>query len=210
MKSLLLFSGLFLSLQVFSLQAFALFNPEQAIHEAVSEPLEFIGSYIPNYSISGKYPNCVFRNSKVYILSSYCVKGDVGAASLRIHSVKPELGYMEIYAEGTVSKDVSEMTRQDYFDGLWYIASNPGDDNFDFAMPVSKYQNYDELQVTKPFLGCDVGNSSQGYPHGAICSKGFEVEGATWADAAVQYRNQPNNEWYALLKTIKEKVKAMP
>ena len=84
MKNLILSAWTFILTATFSQAASALYTPKQALADALSEPLVFVGKFIPNSSESGLYPDCVFKNSKVMVISSYCVQKAVPAARVMV------------------------------------------------------------------------------------------------------------------------------
>jgi hypothetical protein len=195
--------SLLFSVLLFPLSSLALFDVETAIAQAVSEKLVYVGSYIPHWSASGTIPSCLYKNSKVFVLSNYCLKRPIPAASIRIHSADHKQGHVEIYAEGAVAgKDISTIQRRDYFEPLWRVAANPYLEGFDFKMSAKEYQKYEELESSALLRGC---LNSDNFPE-TLCKVGYENEQQSWGMRAIEFRETPSKNWYLLLKTLKSLV----
>ena len=199
--------SLLLAVLLFPFSAFALFDAEKAIAQAVSEKLVYVGSYIPHWSASGTIPSCLYKNSKVFVLSNYCLKRPIPAASIRIHSADYKQGHVEIYAEGLVGgNDISTIERPEYFEPLWRVASNPYTEGFHFGITAKEYRKYEEVESSTPLRGC---LNSDYFPE-TLCEVGYENEQQTWGARATLFRESPSKNWYLLLKTLKSLVPTNP
>jgi hypothetical protein len=194
--------SLLLTAVLFPMSAFALFDAEKAISQALSEKLVYLGSYIPTWSASGTIPSCLYKNSKVLVLSNYCLKRDIPAASIRIHSKNYNEGHVNIYAEGTAGGDASEQVRSDYFDPLWRLSSDPNDNGFRFDLTPSEYRKYEEVESSSPLRGCLTSDHFQD----SLCAVGYESELDSWGKASIEFRKSPSKNWYLLLKTLKNSI----
>ncbi|MES3038537.1 MAG: hypothetical protein V4736_11585 [Bdellovibrionota bacterium] len=188
-------------------KSWGLYTPNEGLKDLLSEELTYVGKYIPSYSASGKFPACIFRNSKVLVKYQYCVGYTIQAAQVTIHSVNPEKGFVKIYAEGDGDIDVSQMTRKDYFNELWYVDSAIDDPNFNINMTLAGYQKYDKLIVTSnSFDGCVTSGNLTNFPNQTYCYPNHPGQVDIWGQTALEFWKDPGQTWYDVLKLMKTKV----
>jgi hypothetical protein len=187
-----------------------LYSLQEGLNDALSEELQYVGYYMPFYSDSQKYPVCLFRNSKVLVMSDYCVKEDVAVASFRIHPVDSQKGFAVAYAETGLKKDISQAERKDYFPDLWFVASQSQLPYFSFQMSLKAYQQFDAAQIKANFDGCIVSQAFASSPQQTFCTTDYASSLPSWSSAAFSQWQQPSVQWFQFLKMIRAKVRALP
>jgi hypothetical protein len=196
--------------KVAPISGLTLYTFQEGLSDALSEDLQYVGFYMPYYSDSQKYPVCLFRNSKVLVMSDYCVKEDVPVASFRIHPVDPKKGFALAYAETGLAKDISQVERKDYFPDLWFIASQNQLPYFSFQMDIKAYQQFDAEQINATFDGCIVSQAFASSPKQTLCTKEYSDSFQSWSTEAYAQWQQPSAQWFQFLKMIRAKIKALP
>lgn len=196
---------------LFSTTAFAgLYTPQEALVDTLSEPLTFVGYYMPKYSESQKYPNCLFKNSKVLVMTSYCVSGKVPAGSVRIHHVDPSRGYVRIYSEiNDMSRDISTASRGDYVDLLFSTSSRITQQSFDNDITVKAYEKWEETENSAYSHYCVTSGQFPNEPYRTIC-RDLTNELHVWGPQGLDFWNKSDANWPKLMKKIKAQVKALP
>lgn len=188
----------------------ALLTPQQALTDALSEPLAFVGWYMPTYSESQKRPNCVFKNSKVFVMTHYCVRGNIPAGSIRIHSANLTDGYVQIYAElPDTGKDISEGSRAEYYSFLWNVSARLPQRAFDFNMSARQYQSFDQAEVRSFSHYCVTANSSNTQPYFTTCVDILDQRDV-WGPQAYAFWQAPGPELNQLFATLKQQVRNLP
>ena len=195
----------FLAALTLGLPAMALYTPQSAVDDALSDHLQLVGTFMPEYSDSQMYPTCIYRGENVMVVSDYCVKDNVPAAKVRVHSLKNN-SYVEIYAETGKNVDVSTVERADYYDVLWSISSQANGSAFNFNMTTDQYQAYDDALVHAQLDGCVTGEGLQSYANHSTCSANYTSQTLPWGKKSYSYWRAPSSNWYRLLKALKAKT----
>lgn len=206
-KHLGLFFGLFLvstALAQESKEMKAL-NPEHAIEMALSEPLAFVGTFIPYDSVS-KMPACLYRNSKVTLMYRYCTKTEAPAVSITIHPADLDYGHLEIYAEGS-DKPISEQDRSDYLYYQWKVFTFPNGPNYDPQLSANKYKNYDQEKGQSYVYACFVNRYYDAAQPGVVCHRNYGYLTQSWSEMALSFWNKPSQNWYSLQRTVRADIK---
>jgi hypothetical protein len=199
-----------LSILISSTAFAGLYTPGEALTETLSEPLSFVGYYMPKYSESQKYPNCLFKNSKVLVMTSYCVRGKVPAGSVRIHSVDPTRGYVRIYSEmNDMSRDISTASRSDYVDLLFSTSARITQQSFDPEMDAKTYEKWEERENKKYSHYCVTSGQFPNEPYRTICTD-LTNELHVWGPKGLEFWENSDPNWPKLLKKIKAQVKTLP
>lgn len=180
--------------------AHAIYGVQAAINDALSDDLKYVGKFVPHGSESGKRPVCVYRGKKVLVYSSYCVKYKVGAVGIRIHSIDPARGSVQIYAEARDRDDINKVKRDRYSDYGFSIATyDKGTFVFDGSM--AKLKAYDTKLALSPGPECQ---SSRAFPK--VCKPAHSGDINSWGDEASDFWNKPTANWYRLINLMKSKV----
>lgn len=178
----------------------ALYTPQEALNDALSDNLQLVGKWIPSYAESGRVPVCVYRGKKVVVYQSYCTKKLIYAFGTRIHSVNPRKGYVTIYAESQKDEDITKIKRDRYADTHWYIASKTNK-RFKFKGALRDFRKFDEALSKDPGAGCI---TSRTFP--ILCKAEYAKETKSWGDPAQAFWDKPGNAWYRYINEITAKV----
>lgn len=200
LKHLVLATALIAVASLVSERAHALYTPQAALTDALSEDLKFVGKWIPSYSESGRMPVCVYRNSKVVVYQSYCTKNRISAFGTRIHSINPKKGYVTIYAETAKDDDVTKVKRDRYADTHWYMASKTSK-KFKFNGALRDFRRFDEALSKDPSPGCI---TSRTFP--LLCKPEYAKESKSWGDPAQAFWDKPTANWYTFINVVTSKV----
>lgn len=178
-------------------QAHALYTPQEALQDAMSDNLVFVGKWIPTYSESGKVPVCVFRGDKVVVFINYCLKDKIPAFGSRIHSLDPDKGFVSFYAEVEDGLDITKEKRNAYYEVLWRISARRNGPTFAFDGDTRKMRNFDEGLAKNALPDCIVS-----YSNPLWCNNGQESHLDTWGTPATAFRKSPGQEWYNHIKKM--------
>lgn len=200
-----------LTFTLFSSVSFAsLYTPQEALRDALSEPLTFVGYYMPKYSESQKYPNCLFKNSKVLLMSHYCVEGNVPAGSVMIHANDVTRGYVRIYTEiADTKRDISTATRSDYVEFLLSTSARITEQAFDVDWSAKDYEKWEARENKKYSKYCVTGHSFKDQPHSTVCTD-LTNELHVWGPHGFDFWTNSDPNWPKLLKKIKAQVRSLP
>ena len=182
-------------------------NINTQLQESLADPLIFLGSYIPSYSISHKIPTCVFKNSKVMVKYSYCTADDVPATEITIHSAG---GFqISIYAETNSSGDITNLDRSKYLDEFWEVSSlRNGIDPRNFSS-IQEYQKFDEENTTAAIhFGCVTGGTLSPKVKRTVCENAYQQQRKSWLLQALPFWNKPGPSWYQLNRYLKDQTKS--
>jgi hypothetical protein len=199
------------TISLFSSISFAaLYTPQDALKDALSEPLAFVGYYMPKYSESQKYPNCIFKNSKVLVMSSYCVRGNVPAGSVRIHATDASKGYVRIYTEiQSMKQDISTAKRGDYLEFLLSTSARITEQAWDPNMSAKAYEKWEDVENKDYTQYCVTSQSFKDDPYSTVC-KDITNELHVWGPHGFAFWQKSDPNWPKLLKKIKAQVKSLP
>lgn len=186
--------------------SFALYTPQKALKDALSEPLTYMGKFIPSTSESGLYPDCVFRNSKVIVISSYCVKRDIPAGRLFILPAKASEGHVRLYAEISGGKDISEATRDEYLEDFHYTAVIRPQKLHDLGMTFEQIKYWSENETSDYSRMCVAANSQKAQPNSTNCKGMPTVAAKDWSKAAYRFLTVSDPNFARLLRQIKSQV----
>jgi len=194
MKTLIL-----LMMALFSVSALAatpLYTPQEAVHDALSGELEFVGIYVPRYSESG-LPSALLKNDRAVLSVDYCTKNTASAASIRIHSIDRARGNVKFYAEVKPGRDISRSQRADYYDQTWSIGARPNASGFSINGTAAAYNTYVEKEA-QILNGCVTGYSSR-----VFCKDGFSDQSDEWGRQSYAFWKKPSSDWYRLLTALR-------
>lgn len=171
-------------------------DPEVAIEMVLSEPLIYVGSFIP-YDSSSKIPACLYRNSQVTVMYRYCTKQEAPAVSITIHPVDVSYGHIEIYAEAD-GRPMSEVSRKDYLSYQWKVFTFPNGPNYDVNLSAAKYKIYNQEMGQSYVYACFVNQYYDDTEPGVVCRKDYDYLKPEWSVKALDFWNQPSDRWYKL------------
>ena len=180
-----------------------LLDPVEALELIQVEDLKYVGSFIPQDSESG-IPSCLFRNSKVTVLYTYCRKNEAPALGFTVYSNVVERGNIRFYAEGD-GEPVSQIKRADYADYMWRFFARTNTPGYNPNFTVKEYAAYYEKQGVDYHLGCHVWTQ---YGQGLIstCVAPHEAEIATWVPTGLSFWHNPPQAWYDVQKMFRKLV----
>ncbi|MES2964507.1 MAG: hypothetical protein V4760_11495 [Bdellovibrionota bacterium] len=202
--------ALIFSLTLLSSVSFALYTPQEALTDALSEPLTFVGYYMPKYSESQKYPNCLFKNSKVLLMSSYCVRQNVPAGSVKFHATDPSKGYVRIYTEiQNPNKDISTAKRADYLEFILSTSVRITEQAFDPSMSVKAYEKWEDIENKNYTKYCVTGQSFKDQPYSTACAD-ITNELHVWGPHGFKFWQKSDPKWPKLLKALKSQIRNLP
>ena len=188
----------------------ALYTPQEALTDALSEPFKFVGYFMPKYSESQKYPTCLFKNSKVLVVSSYCVSQNVPAGSVLIFNVDPTRGYARIYTEiQDMNRDISTASRSDYLEFILSTSARITKQAFNANMSAKTYEKWEESENKDFTQYCVTGNSFKSEPYQTVC-KDITNELHVWGPHGLDFWQNSDPNWPKLLKRIKKQVQNLP
>ncbi len=186
--------------------SFALYTPQQALSDATSEPLIYMGKFIPSSSESGLYPECVFKNSKIIVISSYCVKKNVPAGRLFLLPADASQGNLRLYAETAANKDISVATHSEYEKDFFYSAAMVPKKPHDFNMTFEQIRLWSEGETIDQQSGyCVTANSQSANANSTSC-KNVAGDTETWAKASFSFLTNSDPNFVHLLRQIKTQV----
>ncbi|MES2857128.1 MAG: hypothetical protein V4692_14765 [Bdellovibrionota bacterium] len=172
------------------------YTPQEALDDALSSKLEFVGTYIPAYSET-RLPSGIFKNDKVLISTDYCISGKVQAASIRLHPVDTDRGNLRIYAEVDRGTDISDGKRSDYYDISWSLGARQNNPGFTFDTTPANYKKYVEKEI-RVMAGCVTGMSTK-----IGCQPGSEHQAEAWGASSYPFWKNPGEKWYELLRELR-------
>ncbi len=200
------FSGLIFLASLLSAQSsFALYSPQKALKDAMSEPLSYMGKFIPASSESGLYPDCVFKNSKAIVISSYCVKQNVPAGRLLILPANSSNGYIRLYAEIAGDKDISQAKRNEYLSTMFYSAVVRPQNTPEIGMTFAQIKKWNEEETGDYSSYCVTSKSHQALPNSTFC-KNVPATSVAWSKASAKFIDKSDPNFVALLLQIKSQV----
>ncbi len=183
-----------------------LMTPSEALKLANSEPLKYIGKYIPSDSVSGKIPSCVFRNSKITLIYHYCTKSEAPALSLTIHNRDNSKGHVKFYAEGD-GRPVSQIHRNEYEQYFWKVYANPNSPGYSHDFSAEKYSSYYTSMLAARMFGCYV-TEYVGQPGVAVsCTANYKDQQKKWEPQSLVFWKQPPKSWYKLQLQLRAQIK---
>lgn len=185
--------------------AHAIYGVQEGINDALADAasgdLKYVGKFIPHGSESGKIPTCIYRGKKVLIYSSYCVKYVVGAVGIRIHSIDKAKGALQLYAEARDKDNINKVKRDRYSDYGFSIATYDTG-TFNFNGSLKQLKAYDTKMALSPAPACI---SSRAAPK--HCSPAHAGDVDSWGAPASAFWDKPTDNWYRLIDVMKSKVR---
>ncbi len=181
-------------------QAHAVYGVQDAINDALSDNLKYIGSFVPRYSEDGKMKMCLYRGTKVLVYMYYCSKKSFAAVSLRIHSIDPQKGSLAIYAETAKGGDITSADRAQYSD-YGFSVSTFDNGTFIFNGAIKDFRTYDDALSKSPSTACLSSRVFRKH-----CAPTHQNQVGPWTDGADDFWNKPTSNWYQLVKAMKAKV----
>jgi hypothetical protein len=183
----------------------ALLEPVEALELVQSEPLKYVGSFYPSNSESGKIPSCLFRNSKVTVMYTYCRKSEAPALSFTVYSNVTERGNIRFYAEGN-GRPVSQLDRQEYVQYMWKFLARTNTPGYRSDFSAKEYSEYYDREIKDYHLGCYIWEQ-YGHPDlKAKCVAPFDAQSDSWLPGAVQFWHEPPAAWYLVQKDLRQLV----
>lgn len=172
-----------------------LYPPEEALADALSSPLEFIGiSHFDAPSIQ----ECAYRNQKVLVVNRYCTTREITATGITI--IHPDRGVVRFYAEA--KEPISTIAREDYDN--WRMDTH---DPYPGARLTMK--TFEEIQAHEKRRGvfrdqaCYAGITST--PNGSCRKKAPEIE-QWWSGIYKPLLKTPPESWYSLVKALRKRA----
>ncbi len=176
-----------------------LYSAEEALSDAVSGPLEYIGT--------GRWPGversraCAFRNRRVVLVNAYCTLNETPA--FRIDIFSPERGRVRIYAEAHGA--VSARERRDYY--TFMVESSPPPSSDARLPPMTLAMGYDALrsyeqQRYEAYLPSCYGGTQHGRRVGG-CLGSLELRTNDWAEQHHAFLERANDDWYRLIRELR-------
>lgn len=186
-----------------------LLTPTEAIELVMSEPLVYVGKYIPYDSSSQKIFACVFRNSKATLIYRYCTKKESQALGIIIHPKQNSRGYFRVYAEGN-GEPVSSLRRNDYVKYFWNFSSSANLEGYSHDFSAEQYSKYYRSMMSAAKFGCFM-SELNGYEHVVVrCAESFESQKESWQTRSSPFWDQPPADWYKLQNQLRSLVEGQP
>lgn len=187
-----------------SLAAPELLTSNEAIEDALSEPLRYIGSYISSSSIS-RIPSCIFRNSKVTVRYTYCRQKEAPALGLVIYSRNSKRGHVNFYAEGS-GQPVSKINRRDYLDAHFRVLARENLPGYKTNFSAKNFGDYSEKESTYYKIGCQVWQWSSDHTLRADCIEPYKAQEKAWLNTSLLFWAEPHAAWYELQNVLRAEV----
>lgn len=179
-------------------------DPQEAMELILSEPLSFVGMFYPANSESGKIPSCLFRNSKVTVMYTYCRKRETPALGMIVYSATPERGHITLYAEGS-GAPVSQLHRSQYEQFMWKFFSRRNAEGYSPDMSAKAYADYyDNKEIYNYQLGCHVWEQYGSSQLRAGCTEAYQQQQKPWLADAVSFWKSPNANWYRVQRNLRQ------
>lgn len=179
--------------------ATGLYAPDEALRDALSGPLEYVGT--GQWHGSNRTTACAFRNQRVLIVNVYCTLTETQA--FRVDVFSPTRGRVRIYAEakGTVSSNM----RQNYFTFMAESEPPPRPETYvpplTLAMSFQQLQTYEERRYSAYLPACYGGVELQRPKGGCLGAlKGRDNEWTTRNRSFLDYANQ---DWYQVVRQMR-------
>jgi hypothetical protein len=176
-----------------------LYAPEEALRDALSSPLQHIGT--------GRWPGinrmyaCAFRNERVLVVNVYCGRTDVPAFRVDVYS--PKRGRVRIYAEA--SGPILTRMRHQYFTFMAESEPPPGPEAhmpaLALTMSLAELRAYDKQRYGAYLAAC-YGGQEHARPRGA-CLGALAARGAEWASQSRVFLERANDDWYRMVRAMR-------
>ncbi len=182
--------------------AASLYPPAEALADAVSGPLRYVGTTI----WYGRYgiPSCIYRNEKVFVVNSYCTLKEINPTAVIV--IHPERGVVQLKASGVQDKPVSTLRREQYSD--WGFASMDGQRGLTLDASADALVAWEERRhryYRNP--GCGAGQAGPSSKMRGKCTdKAPEFE-AWWRGVYPPLLEAPPESWYALVKDLRQRAR---
>lgn len=177
-----------------------LYPPDEALKDALSSPLEYVGAAV--WPDRYKIPSCVYRNDKVLVVNSYCIRKEQHSISIAV--LHPERGSAGFYAEGRNDDRITQLTRDDYTQ--WKFGASDPFPGLTLTMSMDELLKYEGRRGKFAKGGC-VAGMVLGNDRNASCGlKSPEVE-QWWEGYYRPILKQPPPEWFTLVKELQGRVK---
>jgi hypothetical protein len=171
-----------------------LYSPEDAVADAMSGPLEFVGIDKPE---GHQIPECLFRNQKVLVLDRYCTTKEINTTGIQI--LHPERGVIYFYAES--KEPITGITRDDYRE--WRIETRDPYRGARVDMTFDEYQAYEVRRLQLTDQGCSAGFAmTSAEPHCLCRNKTPEIQ-QWWTATSKPLLKRPPETWYRLVRTLR-------
>ena len=173
---------------------------DEALKDALSSPLEYVGAAV--WPGRYKIPSCVYRNDKVLVVNSYCIRKEQHSISIAV--LHPERGSAGFYAEGRNDDRITQLTRDDYTQ--WKFGASDPFPGLSLTMSMEDLLNYEGRRGKFAKGGC-VAGMVLGNDRNASCGlKSPDVE-QWWEGYYRPILKQPPPEWFTLVKELQRRVK---
>lgn len=183
----------------------SLMDPVEAMELVMSEPLKYVGQFIPSSSDAG-IPTCLFKNAKVTVVYTYCRKSEAPAYGLIVYSNTVERGHISFYAEGD-GRPVSELDRSEYMMYMWRILSRVNAPGYRAGMTAKEYSNHHDIERTYYNSGCHVWQSYS-KPVDASCLSEHQAQANSWINVSYSFWNNPSRSWYEVQTYLRSLIKS--
>jgi hypothetical protein len=179
-----------------------LYSAEQAVADALSGPLTFIGTG-SWYGIARTHA-CAYRNERVLVVNVYCTSKDLKA--FRVDVFSPRRGRVRIYAEAR--SPISALRRDRYFTFKAETEPAPGRDAglspLTLAMSFAELQAYEKARYER-FLPSCYGGVELDKPQGG-CLGELAPRAAEWAERNDGFLARPPDDWYRLMQDLRARA----
>jgi len=179
-----------------------LYTAEQAVADALSGPLTYIGT--GKWNGIYRSVSCAYRNQRVIVVNVYCTVKE--ARAFRVDVFSPRRGRTRIYAEGKVA--ISTIQRDQYFTFKAETEPTPGPaarlPPFSLAMSFAELQAYEDARYESFSPGC-FGGVEIGRPQGG-CLGELAPRAGEWAAQNEAFLRQPPADWYRLVHELRARA----
>jgi len=182
--------------------AASLYAADEALLDALSGPLEFVGS--GQWHGINRTAACAFRNSRVLVVDVYCTLTETPAFRVDVYS--PSRGRVRIYAESRGA--LSAHMRQQYFT---FAAESeplpaPGGSVPALALNMSFEQLLDyEEKRHNAFLPACYGGMERSQARGG-CLGALAPRAGEWAARHNAFLERANDDWYRLVRELRKQA----
>ena len=182
--------------------AVPLYPPADALADAASGPLRYVGTTI----WYGRYgiPSCIYRNEKVFVINSYCTLKEINPHGVIV--IHPERGQVSFKARGVQGKPVSTLRRAQYAE--WGFSSMDGKSGLTLEASADELVAWEERRrrfYRNP--GCGAGQASPSSKMGGRCVDKTPDFEAWWRGVYPPVLQAPPESWYALVKDLRQRAR---
>lgn len=176
-----------------------LYAVDEALRDALSGPLEFLGSGA--WPGNNRIQACAYRNKRVLVVNAYCSVTEQQAFRVDVYSATR--GRVRVYAES--DGPVSMRTREQYF--TFTAESEPAPSRtaqlppLTLGMSFEQLRQYEELRYGAYLPGCYGGQERSRARSG--CLGALESRAATWSNRNRTFLANASSDWLRVVRELR-------